>query len=144
MNIVFFLMLYLVGRAKPAIGDDPDTLRVVHHHGLIRAVAVANGYWSRDMLVLLGVAAYFKTSQTSVRSQQETISACHELLDHDREASTSSARAPCSLEPGLRGSISDTHAGGDGVVFSGSRAPHSVDMDRVRHHLARLLLRTTV
>ena len=61
-DIVFFLLLYFVGRASPEIGDDPDTLRRLYIITvLISAVAVVE--WllvTPDMLVLLGVAAYFQ------------------------------------------------------------------------------------
>lgn len=61
-DIVFFLLLYFVGRASPEIADDPDTLRRLYIITvLISAVAVVE--WllvTPDMLVLLGVAAYFQ------------------------------------------------------------------------------------
>lgn len=61
-DIAFFLLLYFVGRASPEIADDPDTLRRLYIITvLISAIAVVE--WmlvTPDMLVLLGVAAYFQ------------------------------------------------------------------------------------
>lgn len=61
-DISFFLLLYFVGRASPEIADDPDTLRRLYIITvLISAIAVVE--WmlvTPDMLVLLGVAAYFQ------------------------------------------------------------------------------------
>jgi len=61
-DIAFFLLLYFVGRASPEIADDPDTLRRLYIITvLISAIAIVE--WmlvTPDMLVLLGVAAYFQ------------------------------------------------------------------------------------
>jgi hypothetical protein len=61
-DIVFFLLLYFVGRASPEIADDPDTLRRLYIITvMISAIAIVE--WALvtpDMLVLLGVAAYFQ------------------------------------------------------------------------------------
>lgn len=61
-DIVFFLLLYFVGRASPEIADDPDTLRRLYIITvLISAIAVVEWFLvTPDMLVLLGVAAYFQ------------------------------------------------------------------------------------
>jgi len=61
-DIAFFLLLYFVGRASPEIADDSDTLRRLYIIAvLISAIAIVE--WALvtpDMLVLLGVAAYFQ------------------------------------------------------------------------------------
>jgi len=61
-DIAFFLLLYFVGRASPEIADDPGTLRRLYIITvLISAIAIVE--WvlvTPDMLVLLGVAAYFQ------------------------------------------------------------------------------------
>src|SRR5215212_2301694 len=60
--IVFFLLLYFVGRASPEIADDPDTLRRLYIITvMISAIAIVEWLFvTPDMLVLLGVAAYFQ------------------------------------------------------------------------------------
>ncbi len=61
-DIVFFLLLYFVGRASPEIADDPDTLRRLYIITvMISAIAIVEWVFvTPDMLVLLGVAAYFQ------------------------------------------------------------------------------------
>lgn len=61
-DIAFFLLLYFVGRASPEIADDPQTLRRLYIITVL-ASAIAIVEWlfvTPDMLVLLGVAAYFQ------------------------------------------------------------------------------------
>lgn len=61
-DIAFFLLLYFIGRASPEIVDDPQTLRRLYIITVL-ASAIAIVEWllvTPDMLVLLGVAAYFQ------------------------------------------------------------------------------------
>ena len=61
-DIAFFLLLYFIGRASPEIADDPATLRRLYIV-LVLTCAIAIVEWllvTPDMLVLLGVAAYFQ------------------------------------------------------------------------------------
>lgn len=61
-DIAFFLLLYFIGRASPEIADDPSTLRRLYII-LVLTCAIAIVEWflvTPDMLVLLGVAAYFQ------------------------------------------------------------------------------------
>lgn len=61
-DIAFFLLLYFVGRASPEIADDPDTLRRLYIIAvLVSSIAIVEWFFvTPDMLVLLGVAAYFQ------------------------------------------------------------------------------------
>jgi hypothetical protein len=61
-DIVFFLLLYFIGRASPEIADDPDTLRRLYIITvMISAIAIVEWVFvTPDMLVLLGVASYFQ------------------------------------------------------------------------------------
>ena len=61
-DICFFLLLYFIGRASPEIVDDPQTFRRLYIIVLLTS-AIAVVEWmlvTPDMLVLLGVAAYFQ------------------------------------------------------------------------------------
>ena len=61
-DIVFFLLLYFVGRATPEIADDPDTLRRLYIIAVLTStIAIVEWFFvTPDTLVLLGVAAYFQ------------------------------------------------------------------------------------
>ncbi len=61
-DIAFFFLLYFIGRASPEIADDPQTLRRLYIVALLSS-SIAIVEWllvTPDMLVLLGVAAYFQ------------------------------------------------------------------------------------